>query len=246
MPVPQARFIMRTTSLFLASLAAAALCGGCDLLDLARNPAINVKLPPQSYSFSTTDARWKSPPATFSQRIDCSMRDDCCTVPGAPTTTPAPFDCAQFSLVCDAGQCGITFPLEVSRPIDLSKELGGMSGSVVSDITLQSMEYTVDNKLGVGLPPVNVYVAPMQVTSVSGGASEATLVGTFPMTAAGVATSGTLTLSAEAQQAFSAHARDLRTPFNLIASTAMLLRSGSPTPMGKVDLTVTGTVRVKF
>jgi hypothetical protein len=240
---------MRRTKPFLLTFVTALVCGGCDLLDLARNPAINVKLPAQTYSFSTTDARWKSPPATFSQRIDCAKPDDCCMVPGAPAGTPAPFDCAQFSLVCDTGgQCGITFPLDVARAIDLSKELGSMSGSVVSDITLTSLEYTVDNKIGVGLPPVNVYVAPMQVTS-SGGASgnsAVQLMGTFPMTAAGVTTSGTLMLSPQAQEAFSAHARDLQTPFNLIASTAIVLRSGSPPPMGKVDLTVTGTVRVKF
>jgi hypothetical protein len=232
---------MRKSSCLL--IAALAL-SGCDLLDLARNPSITFKLPAQSYSFSTMDARWKAPPPTFSQRIDCSMPPDCCTLPGAPAGTPASFDCAQFSLTCDAGQCGISFPLETARAVDLSKEVGGQAGAVVSSITLKSLDYTVNNQLGVGLPPVNVYVAPMGVTSAS--SPQAQLVGTFPMTAAGVDTGGTIVLSPQAQQAFSTHARDLQTPFNLIAGTTMVVRSGSPPPMGEVSFKVTGTITVKF
>ena len=35
-------------------------------------------------------------------------------------------------------------------------------------------------------------------------------------------------------------------PFNLIAGTDVIVRSGTPVPQGKVDVTVTGKVTVKF
>jgi hypothetical protein len=234
--------------LALALALAALSSGGCELWDFARNPTITFKLPMQTYAFSTDDPRWKSPPAAFSQKIDCTTAADCCVTAPAGAPPEASFDCSAYSLGCDAGQCAISFPFELLQPIDLARQvpaLAGMNGKVVSSITLQSLDYMVINEIGVGLPAVGLSVAPARATSATGNPDAHTLA-TLPPTAAGATVGDTILLTTEAKQAFRGFARDFQTPFNFIASTTMSLRSGSPPPKGKVTVKVTGTVTAAF
>ena len=222
--------------------------GGCEIYDFARNPTITFALPARMFAITTEDPRWKAPPATFSQRIDCTTAADCCTLPpGSPPEVPPP-DCSQIPLVCDGGQCATTFSFEIPQTIDLAKQvpsLGSMGGKVVSEITLQSLTYTIKNQLGIALPPVAVHVAPAQVASAM-GSPDAKPLATLPTTPAGATAMDTISLTPDAKQAFGRFAKDFRTPFNFIGSTTMTLRSGSPPPMGRVDVTVTGTVTASF
>jgi hypothetical protein len=222
--------------------------GGCELLDFARNPTVTFKLPRMTYAISTDDPRWKSPPAAFSQKIDCTNAGDCCMPlpPGAPPELA--IDCAAYSLSCDAGACATSFPLELPITIDLVKQvpaLMGMGSKVVSEITLQSLEYTVTNNIGVDLPAVALSVAPMRVTTATGNA-EAKRLATLPPTAAGATAMDAIPLEADAKKAFQGFAKDIQTPFNVIASTNVALASGSPPPKGKVDVVVSGTVTASF
>jgi hypothetical protein len=221
--------------------------GGCELLDFARNPTVSFKLPRMTYAISTDDPRWKSPPAAFSQKIECTNAGDCCMPlpPGAPPELA--IDCAAYSLSCDGGACATSFPLELPITIELAKQpaLMGMGSKVVSDITLQSLEYTVTNNLGVAMPAVALSVAPMRVTSAAGN-PEAKLLATLPPTTAGAMAGDTILLDPEAKKAFQSFAKDLLTPFNVIASTNIALTSGSPLPKGKVDVVVSGTVTASF
>jgi hypothetical protein len=221
--------------------------GGCELLDFARNPTVTFKLPRMTYAITTDDPRWKSPPAAFSQKIDCTNAGDCCMPPPPGAPPELAIDCAAHSLSCDAGACATSFPLELPITIDLAKQpaLMGMGSKVVSDITLQSLEYTVTNNIGVALPAVALSVAPMRVTS-AGGNPEARLLATLPPTAAGATAMDTIPLEPDAKKAFQALAKDLLTPFNVIASTNVALASGSPLPKGKVDVVVSGTVTASF
>ena len=70
----------------------------------------------------------------------------------------------------------------------------------------------------------------------------------MPRSDAGKKTEETVvTLTDDAQQAFSARALDVENPFNLIAGTEVIVRSGTTIPpKGNVALTVTGRVTVKF
>jgi hypothetical protein len=45
--------------------------------------------------------------------------------------------------------------------------------------------------------------------------------------------------------AFTQHAKQFTTPFNLIATTTMVVVSGSAPPSGKADITVSGKVSAK-
>ena len=222
--------------------------GGCELLDFARNPTVSFKLPRMTYAITTDDPRWKSPPAAFSQKIDCTTAGDCCMPPPPGAPPELAIDCAAYSLSCDAGACGTSFPLELPITIDLAKQvpaLMGMGSKVVSDITLVSLDYTVTNNIGVALPAVALSVAPMRVAAATGNV-EAKLLATLPPTAAGATSMDTLPLEPDAKKAFQAFAKDLLTPFNVIASTNVALASGSPLPKGKVDVVVSGTVTASF
>lgn len=221
--------------------------GGCELLDFARNPTVSFKLPRMTYAISTDDPRWKSPPAAFAQKIECTNAGDCCMPPPPGTPPELAIDCAAYSISCDAGACATSFPLELPITIDLGKQpaLMGMGSKVVSDITLQSLEYTIANNIGVALPAVALSVAPMRVTSAAGN-PEAKMLATLPPTDAGAMVGDTILLEPEAKKAFQSFAKDLLTPFNVIASTKVALTSGSPLPKGKVDVVVSGTVTASF
>jgi hypothetical protein len=235
----------RMSSLLLA-LAGLSLAG-CELLDFARNPTVTFKLPELQYAISTTDPSWKSPPMAFSQKIDCTGAGDCCLPPpGSPPELA--IDCAAYTLSCDAGQCATRFFLELPELVDLAEDvpaLMGMTGKVVSEITLHSLEYKIVNGIGVALPAVALSVAPSRVVSTSGN-SDARLLATLPPTGAGATVMDTIPLEPDAKQAFQSFARDFQTPFNVIASTNIPLRSGSPPPHGEIKVLVSGTVTATF
>jgi hypothetical protein len=221
--------------------------GGCELLDFARNPADTFKLPVLEYAINTMDPSWRSPPMAFSQKIDCTNASDCCLPPPPGSPPERAIDCAAHAISCDAGQCATSFPLEMPLTVELDQVpvLMGMAGKVISEITLHSLEYKVINQIGVALPAVALSVAPSRVTSASGN-PEAKLLANVPPTGAGATVMDTIPLEPGAKQAFQSFARDFQTPFNIIASTNIPLRSGSPPPYGEVKLIVSGTVTATF
>jgi hypothetical protein len=56
----------------------------------------------------------------------------------------------------------------------------------------------------------------------------------------------TVPMSPDAKKAFQGFAKDILTPFNVIASTTVAFTSGQPLPKGKVDVVVSGTVTASF
>jgi hypothetical protein len=238
---------MSTTKTFSSWLGFAALTtgllAGCDLIEFAQNPSVTLTLPTRSYSFSTEDKNWKAPPPAFNQPIPCNAPSDCCVmVPGLA------INCADYQLLCEQNVCAMRVKLEVPQTIDLQKdapEFADIGGRVVKEMLLRELRYTADNKIGADLPPIDVYVAPEDVKT-SSDKEKAKLLVSLPKTVAGVKAEETVMLSAEAQKAFSDRALDVKNPFNLIAGTDVIVKSGTPIPMGKVDVTVTGRVTVKF
>jgi hypothetical protein len=232
-----------------AIIGSSVLAAGCDLLEFAQNPSVNLSLPMRSYSFSDSDPRWKAPPPGFDRAVPCNVVADCCmNPPGAPAGTT--IECSQFPLICDDTKvCAMRITLEIPQTIDLKRdapEFAEVGGRLVKEVLLRELSYTVDNQIGTDLPPVNVFVAPAGVMS-SANSDQVKLLVSLPKTVAGKKSQETIALSPAAQQAFSARALDLDSPFNLIAGTDVIVRSGTPIPPGaKVDVSVTGKVTVKF
>jgi hypothetical protein len=214
---------------------------GCGALD--RLTTLTFALPHQSFSVGTADAQWRPPPQSFSSApIDCASRDDCCMPPDK-----APPSCTQFPLTCEEGACAIEFPFELLAPVDLAHqvhELAPARGQLPAELTLAAIQYSVKSELNVALPEVALYVAPADVATSTD--PRARLIGVIPTTNAGLQASGTIPLTGEARQAFGVLARDIRTPFNFIASTRIRIVSGGVTPAGHVDLDVDGKITANF
>ena len=159
----------RTFSGWLAfAIFGSVLATGCDLLEFAKNPSVNLSLPTRSFSFSTDDPRWKAFPPSFNQAVSCTVAADCCkNPPGAPAGTN--LECSQLPIICDDTKvCAMRIVLELPQTIDLKKdapEFAEIGGRAVKEILLKEIRYTSDNKLGADLPPIKVFVAPAGVMS---------------------------------------------------------------------------------
>jgi hypothetical protein len=213
---------------------------GCGVLD--RLTTLTFDLPTRTFTVNTQESQWRPPPQGFSSAaIDCATSEDCCM-----PADEAPLSCMQFPFICATGACAIEFPFEVVAPVDLGdqKELGQARGQIPAELTLSAITYEVRSELNVALPEVAIYVAPADVAMVTD--PKAHLLGVVPTTNAGLHASGTIALTPDARQAFGSLARDLKTPFNLIASTRIKIVSGGVTPSGKVDLDVSGKITAKF
>jgi hypothetical protein len=224
------------------------LVGGCGLLsELDKLKSINFDLPPRSYSVSTSDPQWKMPPATFPM-VSCgdgpsAQTKDCCSaLPGMP-----PLDCSRAPLTCEESVCALKFPYEQVQKVDLVQEvpaLASVKGQIFSDVFLKQIDLTIDNSMNVTLPPVYLYLAPANVTSASH--KDARRIATIPMKPPGFKGMESIPLDAEAQRTFSTFAKDFQTPFNIIISTTILIKGGTPAPMGKLDVTVGGKAEAKL
>jgi hypothetical protein len=223
------------------------LAAGCDLIDLAKNPYFNVKLPPRVYELKSDDPNWKQPPSFFTAAaLSCNTPAECCPPPGLPPGAVTPADCATVPIVCQTKICGIGFPLETFNKVNLgmeAPELASASGSV-SEITLENLSFRITNAVGADFPPVRLYVAP-EATMTATGAG-AVLIGTTPMAPKGVVTTSSIDPPADAKAAFAMYARNVMTPFNFIAATDVAILSGAMAPNGKVTVEVTGTIKVKL
>jgi|tagenome__1003787_1003787.scaffolds.fasta_scaffold20822138_1 hypothetical protein len=230
------------------SLPVCALVSACGLIhELENFKGINFDLPERKYSVSTDDPSWKSPPLDGVPAVSCGAGGlvmDCCT---PPPPLPA-IDCARSPLACDAGNCALEFTYDQVQGVNLAKEvpsLASSKGQIFSQVLLKTIDVTIDtNSMNVSLPPVNVYLAPASVTSST--SPMAKKVATLSMKTPGYTGAETVPLDEAAQQLFSMYARDYQTPFNIIISTQVVLKAGSPIPKGKLDFRVGGRVEAKF
>jgi hypothetical protein len=223
------------------------LAAGCDLLELAQNPYFNVKLPPRTYTLSTNDPAWKSPPAFFTTAaVSCTNVASCCPPPGLPPGVVSPADCASVPIICQDSICGVGFPLEVFNTVNLATEAPELANAkgAVSEITLESLQFKITNQVGADFPPVRLYIAPATTMTATGAGVQ--LIGETPVAPKDIVTMKTIDTPAAARTAFAMYARNVMTPFNFIASTNVAILSGAPAPKGQVLVEVTGTIKVKL
>jgi len=198
-------------------------------------------LPPKSYAFDTNGVGWKVPTGAFPV-VPCGAGQlvaDCCHPP-APAPQP---DCAVTPLSCDSGVCTLRFPVSVSQQVDLKQEvpeLANVQSQSLVDIYVSQVRYSVTSTLNVPLPSIDLYVAPDGVTSAMDPAAQ--LFGTVPETPPMTSGDGNVDIVPDADSVFAQYAHALGTPFNFIATTTVVVPSGSPIPNGRVEVTVTGQV----
>ena len=225
-------------------LASAASLSGCGAL--SNVGTINFALPPQSFSFDTSSSAWKAPPAGFSTApaVSCGagqLVTDCCNPP-APAPKP---DCTATPLACENSVCVLEFPVTVSQTINLKMQvpqLSSLSGQTLAKISISQVTYVIDSSMNVDLPPVDIFIAPANVTSTDPPAQK---FGSIPASPAKMKTSGNMTLDPNGGAVFSQYASAFSTPFNFIAHTTMIVKPGDPIPSGAVAATLGGTVSAK-
>ena len=238
---------MRFSRRKVAVAGLAVVLGGCGLMDaLDKLKSIKFTLPAQMFSVSTNNPNWRSPPPGGIPPLLCGPGQpvaDCCMAPaGAP-----PIDCTRTPLACESEHCALKFRYEQVQEVNLARDVPSLkanAGMVFSDVLLTQLDLDVDNMMNVTTPPVDLYVAPANVTSASTPGAQK--FATIPMQAPGFKGKVTIPLDAAGQQIFSSFARATQTPFNIIMSTAVLVKSGDPVPMGEIKLTVSGQVEAKL
>jgi hypothetical protein len=223
--------------------AAVVLLAGCGLINaLDKVKGFTFMLPARTLTVSTNSPNWRSPPAEGIPPVPCGAGQplaDCCMAPGV--------DCMRSPLVCESAKCALKFTYEQVQPVDLSKDVESLkqyNGMIFSQVLLKQIDLTVDNRLNVSTPQVQLYVGKSNVMTASDPGAQH--IATIPVQPPGFKGMIQVPLDAAGQQSFSNLARDFQTPFNIIMSTGILVKSGEPTPMGQVDYTVTGLVEVKL
>jgi hypothetical protein len=225
-------------------LACALLMGsaGCGLLD-SNITTTSFVLPAQVFSLDTS--MWTNIPAGTTQPVPCGTGQavtDCCNPP-APAPTP---DCTTTPLVCAADSSGASvctaqIPESFPTEINLGSTVPGLSSFPTGNISIKSVDYTISNNtLNVDLPPVTIYLAPDMVTDPRD--ARAAVFGTIPAIPAGSDPSGTVQKDPGADRAFQTYAGNLSAPFEFIASTTVVIPSGTPIPSGRITVSVTVTL----
>jgi hypothetical protein len=218
------------------------LLAGCGLTDKLDNlNGVTFMLPEQKFSVATDGANWRSPPSSGIPPAPCGPGQpvaDCCA---------SPVDCTRTPLVCEAERCALKFQYEQVKELNLARDVSALksfNGMIFSQVLLKEIDLDVDNMMNVTTPPVDLYVAPSNVTSASNPAAQK--FATIPMQAPGFKGKVVIPIDAAAQQIFSNFARSTQTPFNIIMSAGVLVKAGDPVPAGRIDFGVSGLVEAKL
>lgn len=204
---------MRTRLAALAALLAAA---GCDLRqDIS---TVRFQLLPVTYLVSTELLH--VPPVFW--RLRCTPeRNTCCEV----------FDCAAIPLLCREQACVTDFSFETYGTIDMRAAAPAVTRlklGEVAALTVSRLRFDARNQLNVDLPPLSLYLAPVEVITASH--PDAERFATIPaLPARSRVDDGVLDVSAESQEAFARYARKWGV-FNLIVTAPVSIQS-TQTPL---------------
>ncbi|HET6281700.1 MAG TPA: hypothetical protein VFH73_12060 [Polyangia bacterium] len=219
---------------------------GCGLIssDIA---SVSFDLPSKSYSFDTNNGMWKLPMGMF-PAIPCGdgqLIMDCCN---PPDPLPKP-NCAATPLTCEGAPsvCTLRFPVSVVQSMDLKKEvpaLATFSNQSIIKVTISQIRYTFDSTMNVDLPEVELFLAPDGVTAADDPSAQK--FGTVPVTPAMMSGQAQVVLEMTAATIFAERSQHLGTPFNFIATTTVVVPSGTTIPSGGVNLTVTGRAKASL
>jgi hypothetical protein len=224
------------------ALGLAAAVAGCGLIstDVTR---VGFMLPDQTFTVDTSTFNLASVSTVAVPCGDGQVVTDCCNPP-APSPTP---DCTATPLVCAAynGQnvCTAQIPWSFATTVDLSNQFSSPASSVLKDVQITKITYTVSNNtLNVDLPALTIYLAPKGVSDTS----SATEFGTVPSIPAGTDPSANVELVSNANQVFQQYAANPSVPFNVIVATTLVIPSGTPVPSGHATITIGGTLTTQL
>jgi hypothetical protein len=209
----------------LVALLAVAASGGCGLVEDDVS-TVGFELMPVKYGI---DTRLLNVPAAF-WRLRCTPeRDVCCEV----------FPCGSIPLVCQESACVTDFSFEAYATVDLRAEapaLTRLRANQVTDLYVTRIRYDADNLLNLDMPALDLYMAPVAVTTASDPQAEK--FATLPALRAGAkARRVTVDVPIKSRELFARYARAWGA-FNLIATAPVAIRSTMQPLAGQAVMTV--------
>jgi hypothetical protein len=229
----------------LAWLVAAGAAGGCSFFDQVGGGELNFDLPvSRDFQIETADSRWWQSPAQGVPDVVCSgpaaLISDCCQPP-APMEA---VDCQEYPLSCDQDRmCAMVFDYDDAVEIDLGRDVPALKDQplrVVAQATLAAITTTVTSGVGtLPLQAASLYVAPQG--AVSARAAGAIFLAGIPLWSG----ANQVDLDAQARIGLSPFLADFNTPFALILSAHVDVKSGAA-PKGAEAIKVAGQVNASF
>jgi hypothetical protein len=199
----------------------------------------DLTLPDKKFTIDT--GKWQVDPAA----ANLYLMQSCAASPSICSTAVQQACAMGCTGTCSAAKtCDLSLDVSLSQKVDLvaeKPELKSINDEPVIKVAIDSVTYEVTgNTLNVDTPELTVYVAPMSVLKVDPNDPQIKAIGTIPPIPAGQVTSSpqpimfTSTGKAELINIMSA----FKTPFNVLVGASLLVKSGTPVPMGKLDAVV--------
>lgn len=205
--------------------ALAALIAACGLIDPDVS-TVRYDLYPVTYTLDTSYLT--VPPAFY--RLRCASDEKACC---------QAIDCEIIPLACHDGACVTDFPFEQYATIDLRTEAPALTKTGAherAELYVSRIRYEVRNLLNLALPTMDLYLAPLGVTTAAD--PRATAFARVPATPASTTLgSRDVQILPGGREAFAQHATEW-TAFNLIVSAPVGLSSTMAPLKGRVDMKV--------
>jgi hypothetical protein len=217
---------------------------GCGAWEENTPDHLDFALPTFNFTVSSSSQQWRmAPPGGIPNKVcagPLALATDCCS---SPLASP-PIDCQQYPVACnpDDNYCALIFDMEDSRDVDLIAEvpdIAAAQGRVFSCVSLLSLTTTVTDIGELPIRSASLYIGPED----SGSSSSPGTALLSPISL--MAGPNVVVPEADAQQAFSNFARNYQAPFSLLLS-AYLVITGSASPTGAGNFTVTGKARAYY
>jgi hypothetical protein len=230
---------------WLAWLVAASAAGGCSFFDEVGGGGLSFNLPiNREFRIDSADSRWWPCPPRGVPEVVCSgpaaLVTDCCQ----PPEPMKPVDCQEYPLSCDPedGYCALAFDYDDAVEIDLGTDVPALKARprrVLAQATLSTIETKVTPGVGsLPLRAASLYAAPQGTTSAR--AAGAIFLAEVPL-----GSDKQIDVGTRAQLGLSPFLTDFNTPFVLILSTRVVVKSGVA-PKGVETISVGGTVEASF
>ncbi len=203
---------------------------GCGLID-SNIADFDLSLPAKEISVDTAD--WMLAGGTMVPAVDCSENATICDAAVSQF-------CGNESLCagsCDGQSCRADVAVNLFRSFDLAQEkpeLREIDGKPLIDVSISRISYTItENTMNVDSTPMGIYIGPQTAMTIDH--SDAELIGTIPVIAAGQTLASTeVELVADAKKIVGRYMREYSTPFNIIMGSTVALKAADILPTGKL------------
>jgi len=199
----------------------------------------DLTLPDKKFTIDTGGWQVDQTAATTYLTTSCAAAPTVCS---SAVKLACPMGCTG---TCNAAKtCDLSLDVSVSQPVDLvmeKPELKSINDEPVIKVAIDSVTYEVTtNTLNVDTPEITVYVAPMTVVKVDPADPTIKAIGTIAPVPAGQTTSSPqpIMFTPTGKADLITMMNMFKTPFNVLVGSSLVVKSGQPVPMGKLDAVV--------